>query len=134
MVVTQTGFDDASGPAPLLSVLPWRDAAPDPGQWDMLAASASEPNPFFERWFLLPSLEAFDPQGRVRLAQLRIDDRLVALVPLTLSFTYYGKPLPHLAVWLHDNAFCGVPLIARGFDTAHFHESHAFRRNVKPPE
>ena len=26
-------------------------------------------------------------------------------------------PIPHVASWLHDNAFCGVPLIARGFET-----------------
>ena len=116
MALVDTGFDDASGSAPEFSVASWRKAWPCEAEWDALAASASEPNAFLERWFLEPSLIAFDPHGDVQLFQLRIDGRLVGLAPIAFATRYYGRPLPHLAIWLHDNAFCGVPLIARGYE------------------
>ncbi len=116
MVLVDTEFDDSSGSTPRLIVAPWRKQAPGDAEWDMLAAASVEPNPFFERWFLQPSLDAFDPAGRVLLAQLRVDDKLAGLLPLHYATTYYGRPVPHVATWLHDNAFCGVPLIARGFE------------------
>tara|TARA_Y100000815_G_scaffold258258_1_gene267483 strand:- start:2191 stop:3333 length:1143 start_codon:yes stop_codon:yes gene_type:complete len=117
MVLIDTTFGDANGSAPHLLVAPWRAAMLDDAEWDTLAASAAEPNPFFERSFLRPSLDAFDPQGEVKLALLRIDGRLAGLIPLHHARSYYGRPIPHLTSWLHDNAFCGVPLIARGFET-----------------
>ncbi|GAB5347904.1 GNAT family N-acetyltransferase [Alteriqipengyuania sp. 357] len=116
MVLVDTRLEGTGGCAPQFAVAPWRDAMPDAAQWDALSCSASEPNPFFERWFLTPSLEAFDAKGDVRLAQLHVDGRLVGLVPLRYHSSYYYRPVPHLAVWLHDNAFCGVPLIAPGFE------------------
>ena len=73
MVLVDTGFDDSRGCAPHLFVVPWRDSLPLDTEWDMLGAAASEPNPFFERWFLTASLEAFDPQGQVLIAQMRVD-------------------------------------------------------------
>ena len=36
-----------------------------------------------------------------------------ALVPLQRARRYGRHPLPHLAVWLHANAFLGAPLVAR---------------------
>ena len=102
--------------APHLTVPSWRDRLPDDASWDRLSSRAGEPNPFFERWFLRPSLDAFDRAGRVRLAQLRVDGELVALMPLTFRANYYHRPAPHMTTWLHDNAFCGVPLIAPGFE------------------
>ena len=117
MVLIDTEFGDASGSAPRLLVAPWRDGLPGDSEWDLLAAAASEPNPFFERWFLQPSLAAFDPHGKVLLAQLRIDGQLAGLVPLIFDNTYFRRPIPHITAWLHDNAFCGVPLIVRGFET-----------------
>ena len=117
MVLIDTEFDDASGSAPRLLVARWRDAALGDAEWDTLAGSAAEPNPFFERHFLRASLGAFDQKGEVKLALLRIDDKLAGLLPLHYARAYYGRPIPHVASWLHDNAFCGVPLIARGFET-----------------
>tara|TARA_B100001179_G_scaffold223265_1_gene200576 strand:- start:154 stop:1296 length:1143 start_codon:yes stop_codon:yes gene_type:complete len=122
MVLVDTGFDDSRGCAPHLFVVPWRDSLPLDTEWDMLGAAASEPNPFFERWFLTASLEAFDPQGQVLIAQMRVDGKLVGLVPLSPRNSYYGRPVPHLSVWLHDNAFCGVPLVARGFEAVFWQE------------
>ena len=117
MTLVQSGFDKTGGCETHLSVASWRTALPGRAEWDALTAAASEPNPFFESWYLEPSLEAFDPLARVRLATLRIDGKLVGLAPVKFAHLYYHRPVPHLSVWLHDNAFCGVPLIARGFES-----------------
>lgn len=117
MTLVQSGFDEASGCATHFSVASWRTALPGRAEWDALAAAASEPNPFFESWYLEPSLEAFDPAARVRLATLRIDGRLVGLAPVKFAALYYHNPVPNMSVWMHDNTFCGVPLIAPGFES-----------------
>ena len=99
------------------SVRPWSAfemAALDPA-WRDLGLCAETPNPFYEYWFLAPSLQQFDPDGRVYLATHIVDGRLVGLMPLFHDRSYYGRPLPHLAGWLHPNSFCGEPLVAPGF-------------------
>lgn len=83
-------------------------------QWDALAQGASEPNPFFESWFLLPALRALDPQGEVRLLCFHIDGQLAGLMPFHRSRSYYSYPFPHAANWVHPNCFLGAPLVARG--------------------
>ena len=80
-------------------------------QWRSLAANAAQPNPFFEDWFLLPSLEQFDPANEVILARLYDGEELAGLMPLALERSYEGYPLPYLTNWLHDNMFSGVPLV-----------------------
>ena len=90
--------------------------------WDALAQWASEPNPFFESWYLLPSLENLDPQGRVRLLVLEADGQLAGLMPVKQELDYYGHPLPHLRNWAHANCFLGAPLVARGFERMFWRE------------
>lgn len=92
--------------------------------WGELAGKASEPNPFFEPWFLLPSLDAFSASERAPIKLFALYDlgALVGLLPFSGSIDYYGYPIPHKAAWLHDNAFCGAPLVKRGFER-HFWES-----------
>ncbi|MBC2668161.1 GNAT family N-acetyltransferase [Novosphingobium piscinae] len=85
-------------------------------QWERLVASAAEPNPFFEPWYLLPSLAALDPGGRVTLLVIERAGEWLGLLPLALERRYYGHPLPHWRGWLHANAFVGLPLIARGHE------------------
>ncbi|RIV91157.1 GNAT family N-acetyltransferase [Aurantiacibacter xanthus] len=98
-----------------------RDTRADLRAWDDLALASSEPNPFFESWYLLPSLRALDPHGSVRLAVLEQSGRWLGLLPLRWEPYYYGKPLPHWRAWCHDNSFLGQPLIARGFEQAFWH-------------
>ena len=86
-------------------------------QWEALVADAAEPNPFFEPWFLIPSLEHLG-SASCRIAVFEQGDRLAGLLPLARPRSYYGYPVPHAATWLHDNAFCGAPLIARGSERA----------------
>lgn len=102
------------------TVLDWR-AFNDPeaiAQWDALAVEASDPNPFFESWNLLPALANLDRNGNARIATYRSQGKLVGLMPLARSASYYGYPLPHVHNWLHHNSFCGTPLVERGHETA----------------
>lgn len=102
------------------AVLPWRawDSLEARAGWDALALRASTPNPFFEAWYLLPGLARFDPYEQVRIAALMEGDRPAGLVPLQRARRYGRHPLPHLAVWLHANAFLGAPLVAQGAEEA----------------
>jgi len=103
-----------------LAVLPWRawETPKARAAWDALAMRSGTPNPFFETWYLLPGLARFDPRGRIRLASLVRGGALEALVPLQRARRYGRHPLPHLAVWLHANAFLGAPLVAAGAEEA----------------
>lgn len=102
------------------AVLPWRawDSPEARAAWDALALRAGTPNPFFETWYLLPGLARFDPHERVRIAALMRGDEPEALVPLQRARRYGRHPLPHLAVWLHANAFLGAPLVTEGMEEA----------------
>jgi len=84
--------------------------------WERLVARAAEPNPFFEPWYLLPSLHQWGE--RVVVAAWFHEGRLAGLMPLARPQRYYGHPVPHATGWLHANAFCGVPLIAAGQEEA----------------
>lgn len=84
--------------------------------WERLALRAAEPNPFFEPWYLLPSLRQWG-EG-VRVKAWFHEGRLAGLMPVARGSRYYGHPLTHASVWLHANAFCGVPLVAAGHEEA----------------
>lgn len=99
-------------------------------EWEVLAERASEPNPFFEPWFALPSFDAFAPGKSVSLLTSYHEGRLTGLLPLGRTANYYGYPIPNAASWLHANAFCGAPLVARGYERAFWRGllSHLDRR------
>lgn len=102
------------------AVVPWREWADAPAQqaWDALAGRLSTANPFFESWYLLAGLARFDPAGRICIASLHAADGIEALVPLQRARRYGRHPVPHLAIWLHANAFLGAPLVAAGAEEA----------------
>ncbi|MGD9663750.1 MAG: GNAT family N-acetyltransferase [Novosphingobium sp.] len=88
-------------------------------RWDTLARKASEPNPFFESWYLLPSLECMDPQHKVSVLAIESGtDELVGLMPLQRNTAYYKYPFPHVRNWVHPNIFLGTPLVAAGHERA----------------
>lgn len=87
-------------------------------QWDALIERASEPNAFFEPWFLIPGLSAWGHGARVTIKAFHVGGTLCALYPVVRSMRYYGYPVSHATGWLHANAFCGTPLVARGFEQA----------------
>jgi CelD/BcsL family acetyltransferase involved in cellulose biosynthesis len=84
--------------------------------WDVLVAQAGEPNPFFEPWLLIPALKHWG--SGVTIKAWYHYGRLAGLLPLRTSADYYGHRLPHMAGWLHPNAFCGAPLIVAGHEEA----------------
>lgn len=103
-----------------LTLLDWRDFADarSIAEWDALTLEASEPNPFFESWNLLPAMTNLDRGGNAKLAILRCGGKLRGLMSVARSSRYYGYPLPHWHNWLHHNAFCGTPLVAKGYESA----------------
>ncbi|MEE9434799.1 MAG: GNAT family N-acetyltransferase [Sphingorhabdus sp.] len=83
--------------------------------WDDLAANASEPNPFYESWYLLPSLREFGADAQIFTA---FDGaRLIGLMPLSHLSRYGRWPVPHAQNWLHPNIFLGTPLVRAGYET-----------------
>ena len=87
-------------------------------RWQTLAAEASEPNPFFEPWCLIPALKHLHEGAKLALYALVDGGQLRGLMPVCRTKRYYGYPVPHVATWLHSNAFCGAPLVARGYEQA----------------
>ena len=118
--ILETAGPDAAPPprAPAMrgSLVRWQDMAEDTAPWDALALCAAEPNPFFEPWYLLPSLRALNDTGSVRLFRFEADGQLAGLLPLAKAPRYYRWPIPNTASWVHDNCFCGVPLVAAGLE------------------
>lgn len=84
--------------------------------WDDLVREASEPNPFLESWYLAPALDALGSQAAMLL--IEIEGTAIGGLPVVQRRNYYGYPLPHLAAWCHANAFCGLPMVRRGYEAA----------------
>ncbi|OBV11481.1 Protein involved in cellulose biosynthesis (CelD) [Erythrobacter dokdonensis DSW-74] len=86
--------------------------------WERLVQTASEPNPFCEPWFLLPSVTQWGEADGVIIKAWYHEGRLSGLLPVVRSARYYGHFLTHAKGWLHPNSFCGVPLVAAGQEDA----------------
>ncbi|MBM0168540.1 GNAT family N-acetyltransferase [Altererythrobacter sp. C41] len=115
---------ETHAPAACLAAPAWRTFADHltTPEWDGLAHSAGEPNPFCERWTLISALERFASDAQVALVHLRTAGELCGLMPLARSRSYYGHPIPHLATWSHDNMFVGSPLVRSGCEEAFWRE------------
>jgi CelD/BcsL family acetyltransferase involved in cellulose biosynthesis len=105
-------------PEMAIRLVPWPDMANDVPAWDALALCAAEPNPFYESWYLLPALRAFDREGDVSLVRFEAGGELAGLIPLMRPNRYYRWPLPNLTNWVHGNCFLGAPLVAAGLERA----------------
>jgi CelD/BcsL family acetyltransferase involved in cellulose biosynthesis len=103
--------------------LAWQDLEAEVAAWDALARRASEPNPFFESWYLLPSLRHLTRDCEVTILRYEEDGHLAGLLPIVRPGRYYGRRLPNICAWLHDNAFCGAPLVARGCEVGFWQET-----------
>lgn len=100
-----------------LSCVPWRAMLTETEAWDALAQCAAEPNPFYESWYLLPSLASFDDGNAISILRFTCGGTLCALMPVVRESKYAGWPLAHIRNWLHPNIFFGTPLVARGMET-----------------
>lgn len=87
--------------------------------WDDLARHASEPNSFYERWFVEASVRNL--VAPADLMFLTVNDgtgQLIGLMPV-VSHQYYGRtPFRAVANWLHYNQFLGTPLVRAGHERA----------------
>ncbi|MFC2968289.1 GNAT family N-acetyltransferase [Acidimangrovimonas pyrenivorans] len=87
-------------------------------EWQDLAGRAAEPNPFYEPWCLLPALELFAGQERIRVVFVRDTAShggdLIGVFPLVLRQRFYGLPLATLAAWRHPQMFLAAPLVDAG--------------------
>ena len=99
-----------------LACLPWRALEGNIDAWDRLALDACEPNPFFESWYLLPSLRHLPDTDGVMVLCFEHEGRLAGLLPIVRARRYYRWPVPQLSSWLHANCFCGAPLVAKGLE------------------
>lgn len=87
-------------------------------QWEELAREASEDNPFYEHWMLIPALECLGEGEDVQTLFFYEADRLIGLVPLQPQAKYRGVPLPHMRLWMHRHCYLCSPLIRRGRERA----------------
>ncbi|CCA93631.1 GNAT family N-acetyltransferase [Novosphingobium sp. PP1Y] len=112
--VPATDTVDLRADAGTLSCVPWHHLEAEIAAWDSLAREASEPNPFFESWYLLPSLRQLPETHRVRILRFERGGRLAGILPVLRAGRYYRWPVPQISSWLHANCFCGAPLVAQG--------------------
>jgi CelD/BcsL family acetyltransferase involved in cellulose biosynthesis len=78
-------------------------------EWRDLAASASEPNPFYEAWSLLPALRTFAGRERVEVVLAYRGDVLCGLFPMV-----YRRSRAEM--WMHPYCYLGAPLLRKGHE------------------
>jgi GNAT acetyltransferase-like protein len=87
--------------------------------WEELAASALEPNPFYESWMLIPALRTFGAGKDLQLVLIFASDKarqktpplLCGVFPLERKPSYKGLPVSVLSLWKHIYCFLCAPLI-----------------------
>ncbi|MHA6334242.1 GNAT family N-acetyltransferase [Qipengyuania sp. CAU 1752] len=116
----EASWSDGSGEAIRATVLDTAKLCqPDIiASWDELAGHASDPNPYYESWFLTPSLIHMAQDGEVTLVCVERDKEWIGLLPLARGNDYYSRPVPHLSAWLHPNIFLCTPLVRKGMEIA----------------
>ena len=82
--------------------------------WEAVAASALEPNVFYEPWMLLPALRGLRRALELELAVVERDGGgLAGVFPLVREERYRGVPAVTLRPWTHDYVFLTTPLVHR---------------------
>lgn len=87
-------------------------------QWEALASSALEPNPFYEWWTFIPALEAQSQQDLCcvlvwlpRRASSNAQMELAGIFPFKKVRRFKGLPLTVLSSWKHSSWPLCTPLI-----------------------
>ena len=86
-------------------------------EWDELSQNASDPNPFFESWFLLPYLQHLGKGCEHFFLVRDANRRLVGFFPFVEERSYRGLPLKFLNVLKTPYIFVTSPLIKKGYET-----------------
>jgi CelD/BcsL family acetyltransferase involved in cellulose biosynthesis len=85
------------------------------GRWRRLAASAIEPNPFFEPEYVLAQVRALDLLGDVELAVVAADDEWIACMPVRRLGRWHRIPISSVSTWRGSAALpslVGTPLVS----------------------
>lgn len=80
---------------------------------DRLATAATEPNPFYEGWYLRPTLEFLRTDPLQLLVVRNREGLLICVLPLTLRPSFKRLPYRTLRSWIHEFAFLAAPLVHR---------------------
>jgi len=83
----------------------------DASEWNSLGVSSLYPNPFYQRWCLLPALHNLVNQDRVYVITIRQNAELIGLFPVTIL--NYKKSTKYLSMWNHDHCLLNDPLLSR---------------------
>jgi CelD/BcsL family acetyltransferase involved in cellulose biosynthesis len=91
--------------------------------WEDLAASALEPNVFYEPWMMMPALQNLGVAKKILVALVFTADPartetplLCGLFPLEFGRGYKGLPVKFLRLWRHKHCFLSTPLIRAGYE------------------
>ena len=91
-------------------VTDWAELEALEARWRDLAATAAEPNPFYEPWMLLPALRSFAPAGTEVILVFR-GETLCGLFPMEYRRGRAG-------LWRHPYCYLTAPLLRRGSERA----------------
>ena len=85
--------------------------------WEDLAANAAEPNPFLERFMLVPGIERYpDPDALVMFAYSDRTGQLVGIFALRKARGYRRIPVSYVTSWAHPQCFLSTPMLRRGHE------------------
>jgi CelD/BcsL family acetyltransferase involved in cellulose biosynthesis len=79
--------------------------------WRDLAGRALEPNPYAEPELVLSAARWLPHQPAAELLTVTDRNEMVACLPVTRRRKWRRIPWPTIAVWRHDYAFLGTPMI-----------------------
>jgi hypothetical protein len=94
--------------------------------WDDLAAHASEPNPFYESWALLPAWKHLAGPLDIRIILVFSSDNsqptdrplLLGLFPILAHLKHKTLRIAIAVHWLHTHSMLGTPLLRKGYERA----------------
>jgi CelD/BcsL family acetyltransferase involved in cellulose biosynthesis len=91
--------------------------------WEDLAASALEPNAFYEPWMMTHAFRNLSADKTLLIAFIFATDparpgkpSLCGLFPLECGRGYKGLPVKFLRLWRHKHCFLTTPLIRAGYE------------------
>lgn len=92
-----------------------RELGPLVPEWQRLVAEASEPNPFYEPFMLVPAVAELARGGEVVTLFVRSDGGdLIGVFPLRHVRFCPAMPAPHYAMWKHPYCYLSTPLTRSG--------------------
>jgi CelD/BcsL family acetyltransferase involved in cellulose biosynthesis len=87
--------------------------------WEMLAADALEPNPFYEHWMLLPAIRHFGGGKDLKFLLVfqngtgQSPSVLCGMFPLERIRPYMGLPVGAWSIWKYNHCPLTMPLIRK---------------------